>query len=303
MPLLFARGACCAAPAFVEAAGELAGAGVAAGLLAGAAGALPAAGADGDLWSGAALAAVAVAGVPAVELSAEVAFFDLLFLVVAASARVGAVLLAADLPAAELSVASAALLFFDRDFFGVAVSAPVVLFPDDSVVAVLLAVELSAASAVLLALEVLFLGLVVELSDAVVSVLAEVFFLDLEVVVFAESAVASAVLCEPSEAAAFFLVFFFVVALVSVWSLEPEDPDCCAARTVTLPKISSAAATNANTISLLVLILLSPSASTLQQSTLPHISWWLVRLAFGMPCGRSLLECAHHPEVAGGSQG
>jgi hypothetical protein len=175
----------------------------------------------------------------------EVAFLDLLFLVVVASAPAGAVPLAAVLLAAELSVASTALLFFERDFFVVAVSAPVALFPDDSAVALLLAVELSAASAVLLALGALFLVFAAELSDAVASVPAAAFFLDLEVVVLAESAVRSAVLCEPSEAAAFFVVFFFVVALVSV---EPEDPDCCAARTVTLPKISSAAATNANTI-------------------------------------------------------
>jgi hypothetical protein len=145
-----------------------------------------------------------------------VAFLDLLFLVVVASAPAGPVPLAAVLLAAELSVASAVLLFFERDFFVVAVSALVALFPDDSAVVALLAAELSAASAVLLVLEPLFLVFAVELSDVAVSVLAEAFFLDLEGVVLAESAVASAVLCEPSEAAPFFLVFFFVVAPLSV---------------------------------------------------------------------------------------
>jgi hypothetical protein len=235
----------------------------------------------------------------------EVAFLDLLFLFAVASAPAGAVPLAAGLLAAELAVASAVLLFFERDFFVVAVSALVALFPDDSAVVVLLAAELSAASAVLLALEALFLVFAVELSDAAVSVLAEAFFLDLEVVVLAESAVALAVLCGASEAAAFFLVFFFVVAPVSVWSVEPEDPDCCAARAVALPKISSAAATSANTIPLLVLILLSPSARVrfAAKHLLLHIASWLVWVAFGMPCGRSLLERAHHPEVAGRCQG
>jgi len=238
-----------------------------------------------------------------VDVVDEVAFLDLLFLVVA-SAPAGAVPLAAGLLAAELSVASAVLLFFERDFFVVAVSALVVLFPDDSAVVVLLAAELSAASAVLLVLEALFLVFAAELSDAAVSVLAEAFFLDLEVVVLAESAVASAVLCGASDAAAFFLFFFFVVALPSVWSVEPEEPDCCAARAVAVPKISSAAATSANTIPLLVLILLPPSARVRFAAKHPfHIASWLVWVAFGMPCGRSLLECAHHPEVGGRSQG
>ena len=190
----------------------------------------------------------------------EVAFLDLLFLVVVASAPAGAVPLAPVLLTAEPSVASAVLLFFERDFFVAGVSALVALFPDDSAVVALLAAELSAASAALLVLEPLFLVFAVELSDAEASVPAAAFFLDLEVVVFAESAVASAVLCGASEAAAFFLVFFFVVALVSVWSVEPEDPDCCAACAVALAKISSAAPTSANTIPLLVLIFLSPSA-------------------------------------------
>jgi hypothetical protein len=112
MPALFEEGVCCAVPLFVDEAALLAGAGAAAGLLAGAADSLLAAGAVVDLLGGAELTGGA-AGVAAVE-SVAVAFFELLFLVVAA-----------------------------------------------------------------------------ELSDVVASVLAAVFFLDLEVVDFAESAVAS----------------------------------------------------------------------------------------------------------------
>jgi hypothetical protein len=59
----------------------------------------------------------AVSGFAAVELLAEVvdevAFLDLLFLVVVASAPAGAVPPAPVLLAAELSVASAVLLFFE----------------------------------------------------------------------------------------------------------------------------------------------------------------------------------------------
>jgi hypothetical protein len=51
-----------------------------------------------------------------------------------------------------------------------------------------------------------------------------------------------------------------VEVLVSVWSVEPDDPDCCAARTVTLLKISSMATARANRTPLLNLIWLSPSA-------------------------------------------
>jgi len=166
--------------------------------------------------------------------------------VVAASVLAGGVPLAADLLAAELSVTSAVLLFFDRDFLVLAVSAPVVPFPGESAVAVLLDAELSVVSAVLLFLEVLFLGVAVALSGAAASVLVAAFFLDLEVLVFVESVVASGLLWDVSEDAAFFLVFFLVVELASVWSLESDDPDCCAARAVRLPKISSIAATSAN---------------------------------------------------------
>jgi hypothetical protein len=164
MPLLFAGGVCCAVPAFVDGAAAVAGADVAVGLLAGGAdGALLDADAGPDLFAGEALAA-------------------------------GAVLPSPVLLTAALSVVSEVALFFDRDFFALAVSAPVALFPDESAVAVLLAAELSAASALLLFLEVLFLGVAVALSDAAASVLAAVFFLDLEVVLFAESTVASALL-------------------------------------------------------------------------------------------------------------
>jgi hypothetical protein len=164
-------------------------------LLAGAAAGAFDAGAGNDLLAGGALAVGAAAGVAAVELSAEVAFFDLLFLVVAASVLVAAVPPSAVLLAAALSAAvSAVAPFFDRDFFAPAVSAPGALFAEESAVAVLLAPELSAASPVLLFLEVVFLGVAVALSGAAASVLAAVFFLDLEVVVFPESAVASALL-------------------------------------------------------------------------------------------------------------
>jgi hypothetical protein len=83
--------------------------------------------------------------------------------------------------------------------------------------------------------------------------------LDFEVLAFVESDVELALLCAVSEAAAFFLVFFLVEVLVSVWSLAPDDPDCRAARAVTLPNISSIAATNANTVPLLAFISLVPA--------------------------------------------
>jgi len=255
MPLLSAGGVCCAV-LFEDEAGLLAGAGVAAGLPAGAADSLLAAGGAGvDLLAGAELAAGAVAGAAAVE-SAAVALFALLFLVVGAAPLVSVVLV---LFGAELSAASAEVLFFDRDFFVVvAVSDPLV-FAVESAVGALLVVELSGASAaVLLFFERLFLVVAAELSDAAASVLAAAFFLDLEVLVLVESAVASGLVCEASEAAAFFFAFFLVVELVSVWSVEPDEPDCCAARTVTLPKISSMATARANRTPLLDLIWLSP---------------------------------------------
>ncbi len=236
---------------FEDEAGLLAGAGVAAGF---AADSLLAAGAGVDLLAGAELAAGAVAGAAAVE-SAAVALFDLLFLVVGAAPMVSVVLV---LFGAELSAASAEVLFFERDFFVVvAVSDPLV-FAVESAVAVLLVVELSGA----FFFERLFLVVAAELSDAVASVLAAAFFLDLEVLVLVESAVASGLVCEASEAAAFFFAFFLVVELVSVWSVEPDEPDCCAARTVTLPKISSMATARANRTPLLDLIWLSPPPVT-----------------------------------------
>ena len=276
---------------FEDEAGLLAGAGVAAGLPAGAADSLLAAGAGVDLLAGAELAAGAVAGAAAVE-SAAVALFDLLFLVVGAAPLVSVVLV---LFGAELAAASAEVLFFGRDFFVVvAVSDPLVfavesavavllsavsevalfferdffvvvaasdplVFAVESAVGALLVVELSGASAaVLLFFERLFLVVAAELSDAAASVLAAAFFLDLEVLVLVESAVASGLVCEASEAAAFFFAFFLVVELVSVWSVEPDEPDCSAARTVTLPKISSMATARANRTPLLDLIWLSP---------------------------------------------
>ena len=162
------------------------------------------------------------------------------------------------LAGAELAAASAEVLFFERDFFVVvAVSDPLV-FAVESAVAVLLVVELSGA----FFFERLFLVVAAELSDAVASVLAAAFFLDLEVLVLVESAVASGLVCEASEAAAFFFAFFLVVELVSVWSVEPDEPDCCAARTVTLPKMSSMATARANGTPLLDFIWLSPPPAT-----------------------------------------
>jgi hypothetical protein len=258
MPLLSAGGVCCAV-LFGDEAGLLAGAGVAAGLPAGAADSLLAAGAGVDLLAGGELAAGAVvAGAAAVESDA-VALFDRLFLVVGAAPLVSAVLV---LFGAELSAASAEVLFFDREFLlVVAVSDPLV-FAVESAVGALLVVESGASAAVLLFFERLFLVIAAELSDAAASVLAAAFFLDLEVLVLVESAVASGLVCEASEAAAFFFAFFLVVELVSVWSVEPDEPDCCAARTVTLPKISSMATARAKRTPLSDLIWLSPPPVT-----------------------------------------
>src|SRR6266853_2853849 len=288
MPLLSAGGVCCAA-LFEDEAGLLAGAGFAAGLPAGAADSLLAAGAGVDLLAGAELAAGAVAAAAAVE-SAAVALFDLLFLVVGAAPLLSVVLV---LFGAELSAASAEVLFFDRDFFVVVAGSDPPAFAVESAVAVLLsavsevalfferdffvvvaasdplvfAVE-SAVGALLVVelsgaffFERLFLVVAAELSDAAASVLAAAFFLDLEVLVLVESADASGLVCEASEAAAFF-VAFFLVELVSVWSVEPDELDCCAARTVTLPKISSMATAKANGTPLLDLIWLSPPPVT-----------------------------------------
>jgi hypothetical protein len=209
MPALFAGGVCCAVLVFEDETGLLAG-GVAGGLLAGAADSLLAAGAGVDLLAGAELAAGTAAGVAAVE-SVAVAFFELLLLVGGAAPSVSVVLFFR----AELSAAPAEVLFFDRDVLVLgAVSDPLV-FAAESAIAVLLSaasevalfferdflvvvaespdpVELSAASAVALFLERdCFVVVAAELSDADASVLAAAFSLDLEVVDFAESAVAS----------------------------------------------------------------------------------------------------------------
>ena len=239
---------------FEDEAGLLAGAGVAAGLPADAADSLLAAGAGVDLLAGAELAAGAVAGAAAVE-SAAVALFELLFLVVGAAPLASVVLV---LFGVELSAASAEVLFFARDFFVVVAASDPLVFAVESAVGALLVVELSGA----FFFERLFLVVAAELSDAAASVLAAAFFLDLEVLVLVESAEASGLVCEASEAAAFFLALFLVVELVSVWSVEPDEPDCCAARTVTLPKISSMATARANGTPLLDLIWLSPPPVT-----------------------------------------
>jgi hypothetical protein len=62
-----------------------------------------------------------------------------------------------------------------------------------------------------------------------------------------------------------------VAVLVSAWSVEPDDPVCCAARVVTPPKISSMDATSANTITLLDFMWLSPSVH-LRLPRAKHIS-------------------------------
>ena len=161
------------------------------------------------------------------------------------------------LAGAELSAASAEVLFFDRDFFVVVAASDPLVFAVESAVGALPVVELSAA----FFFERLFLVVAAELSDAAASVLAAAFFLDLEVLLLVESADASGLVCEASEAAAFFFAFF-LVELVSVWSVEPDELDCCAARTVTLPKISSMATAKANGTPLLDLIWLSPPPVT-----------------------------------------
>lgn len=223
--------------------------------------------------AGAGCAADAEAVVPVSALSEDLAFLDLLFFVVLESTP-AAVFGMADL-ASALSEVSPLLLFFERLFLVVLVSA----LAARSLVAVLPAPALSAASADFLerlfffavvgsavpAAELsaasavsffdrLFLAGAAESSEAAVSAL---FFLDFDFGVFAESALASVLLCEAS-AAAFFLLFFFAVLLLSLWSVEP---DCCAPRAVTLPQISNIAANSAKTTALFDLIVPPPSAS------------------------------------------
>jgi hypothetical protein len=234
MPLLFAGGVCCAVLVLVEGAGLLEVAALAAGLLAGA---LLASGVRDGLLAGVELAAGAPAGAAGGE-SAAVVFLDLLSLVVVASALARA----APPAVAELSLSSALVLFFDRgcfvgfaeslpplaaasvldaelsavtlffepDFFGVAAESP--LFAEESAAAVLLSV---ASAAVLFFERDFFVVVAVELSEAAASALSAVFFLDLEVVPLVESAVAPGLVCEPSLAPGFFLLFFLAVALLS----------------------------------------------------------------------------------------
>jgi hypothetical protein len=161
-----------------------------------------------------------------------------------------------------LSAVSEVALFFERDFFVVAAASDPLVFAVESAVGALLVVELSGASAAVLLFFERLLVVAAELSDAAASVLAAAFFLDLEVLVLVESAVASGLVCEASDVAAFFFAFFLVVELVSVWSVEPDEPDCCAAQTVTLPKISSMATARANRTPLLALIWLLPPLVT-----------------------------------------
>jgi len=196
--------------------------------------------------------------------------------VLAAGVDVGAV--AAGLPAG--------VAFFARLFLVVLVSA--------------LAVR-SAASALAPFFARLFLGAVVASAGAVFSLLAAVFFFACEV--FVEFVLASALLCAAS-AAAFFLLFFFVVVLVSVWSVELEEPACCAPRVLTLPQISSNAASHAKTTPLLDLILLPPSATGCRaKPNTPHLFvWGWFRPLRSWLCGISVLECGHHGEEMQRSQ-
>jgi len=181
------------------------------------------------------------------EASPLLPFFERLFLVVLVSA-LAAPSLVAVLPAPALSAASAD--FLERlVFFVVVVSA-------------VLAAELSAASAVFF-FDRLFLAGAAESSGAAVSVLAVAFFFDFDCGAFVESALASGLLCEASVAA--FFLLFFLVAVLSLWSVEPA---CCAPRVATLPQISNIAATSAKTTPLLGLIVLPP-------------------LRFGLPKGRA----------------
>jgi hypothetical protein len=217
-----------------------------------AAGALAVAGVDAGLLAcaGAALAEGVAAGAVPAALSVEVAVFDLLFFVVAVSG----------LPALA-----------------------VVALP----VALLLAVALSAASALLLFFEGLFL-VAVAVSPAVLAVLLS-FALLCDVGALVESALASVPLCDASAVAAFFLVFFLEAAPASLWSVEAVDPACCAPRVVTLPQISSIAASIARYTPLLDLMLLPPQlhiALRAEHTDAGRVGWVGVAQAFraDFPC-------------------
>ena len=241
------------------------------------------AGVTAGLLAGVVLAAGVDVGAVAAGLPAGVAFFARLFLVVLVSALAVPSAGAAVLLDAALSVL---VPFFARLFFVVLVSA--------------LAVR-SAASALAPFFARLFLGAVVASAGAVFSLLAAVFFFACEV--FVEFVLASALLCAAS-AAAFFLLFFFVVVLVSVWSVELEEPACCAPRVLTLPQISSNAASHAKTTPLLDLILLPPSATGCRaKPNTPHLFvWGWFRPLRSWLCGISVLECGHHGEEMQRSQ-
>jgi hypothetical protein len=190
-----------------------------------AAGAGAGAGVAAGLLAGALAGAALVAGV-AVVVSAD--FFDELFLAGAVSALAAA--------GAGAAVSAAPADFLDLLFLVVA------------------AVSLSAAAlsvAVLLFFEVLFL-VVVESSAA--ALFAEDFFLALDLAVFVESALASALLWAGSATVAF-LAFFLVVVVGSPVS---EVLDCWAL--LTLPQTNSSAAITARNNPLLNFIEFSPSA-------------------------------------------
>jgi hypothetical protein len=173
-----------------------------------------------ELFLAGAVSALAAAGAGAAVSAAPADFLDLLFLVVAAL----------------LSAASAVVSAASADFL-------------DLLFLVVTAVSLSAA--VLLFFEVLFL-VVVESSAAALS--AEDFFLALDLAVFVESALASALLWAGSATVAF-LAFFLVVVVGSPVS---EVLDCWAL--LTLPQTNSSAAITARNNPLLNFIEFSPSA-------------------------------------------
>ena len=237
------------------AAGAGAGAGVAAGLVAGAL-------AGAALVAGAAAVASAdffdelfLAGAGAAVSAVSSDFLDLLFV-----AAVAVLLSAASAEAASAVFADFfALLFFV--VLAVLLSAATVSVASadflDLLFLVVVAVPLSAAAlsvAVLLFFEVLFLAGVESLAAALSA--AVDFFLEFDLAVFVESALASALLWAESAAVAF-LVFFLVVVAVSPVS---EVLDCCALPLLTLPQTSSSAAITARNNPLLNFMEFSPSA-------------------------------------------
>ncbi len=165
--------------------------------------------------------------------------------------------------AVEASVFSVAWGFFDRLFFVALVPVPVGAAAGCAaselsffLVRLFFVVLVSAAAAPVESALVLFLDrlsslVVAESLEAAASPLAVVFFLDLDLG-FASSAAESVLLGD--VAALFFVLFFLVVVLLSLWSVGVVDPACCVARTVALPESSNADAKIAKSTPLLDLI-------------------------------------------------